>query len=583
MNMNITSKCFFLVSVFSSLLCTAQQKIGATLPWKTYEAESMYTNGTVLGPVYDPYRVETESSGQKCVKLTTKGQFVQFTSLSNANSMVVRFSLPDNAAGTGTTSTIRVYKNKKLIRRYPISSHYAWLYGQYPFTNDSSAGSTRHFYDEVRITNLKIAKGDIIKIQVDPSTKDDAAYCILDLVDLENTTPVKRPLNSLSITDKSFRGNDSCNDYTNAFIHCIAKASTTGKIVWIPAGTFTITGDIVLPDSITVQGAGMWYSKLVGNEKLYTDATRRVRIKGNGSNIHIADFAIDGRLNYRNDKEENDGVVGNYGTNSTISRIWIEHTKVGMWIENSSKLVITGCRMRNTIADGINFCVGMNQSTIDNCSARGTGDDCFAIWPTIYDKQQFTPGLNLITHCTAQLPFLANGAAIYGANSNQIKNCFFSDISQGSAILISTTFPTENKAVNINNNFSGTTVVENCDIKTSGGFDHEWDWRGAFEICVDKRDISGIAIRNINIDNSLSNGFDVIAKNEGDKIGVLSNVTLQNVRILNSSIGTKDKHALFISGGAHGGLIIKNSAITDIKNDSKDFTIVQTDSTDIAK
>jgi len=573
--MNVKHQYTLIILVFSTLLCSAQQKCGAIIPWITYEAENMNTTGTVMGPRYDPYQVETESSGQRCVRLNTKGQFVEFTTLANANSMVIRFSLPDNKEGTGLSNTLAIYKNGKLIRERKISSRNSWLYGTYPFTNDSSAGVPRHFYDEIRIPDLKITKGDIIKIERKDQKSDLASYCILDLVDLEDVAPpINAPANSLSITDKIFKGNDS-SDYSEAFKNCIKKAIETGKIVWIPVGTFKITGDIILPSNITVQGAGMWYSQLVGDEKLYTDASKRVRVKGNGDNIHIADFAIDGKLNYRNDKEENDGVVGSFGINSTISNIWIEHTKVGMWIENSSNLKITGCRMRNTIADGINFCVGMAKDTIENCTARGTGDDCFAFWPTIYTTQRFSPGQNLVSHCTAQLPYLANGASIYGANSNAIKDCSFSDISQGAAILISTTFPTENKEVGVNNNFSGTTVVENCSIKTSGGFDHEWDWRAAVEICVDKRSISGIEISNLSIDSSLSNGLSVIAKNVDDKIGILSNVTLQNVTITNYGIGTKNKHGLFISSGAHGSLSIKNSAIADIQNESQNFTIIK--------
>jgi len=383
------------------------------------------------------------------------------------------------------------------------------------------------------------------------------------------------PANSLSVTDKSFQGEQAPDDYTEAFRKCISRAAATGKSVWIPVGTYKITGDIVLPANITVQGAGMWYTTLVGDEAQYANANKRVRLKGDGSNIHISDFAIVGKLNYRSDKEANDGIVGSYGINSTISNLWIEHTKVGMWIENSSNLRISGCRMRNTLADGINFCVGMSHSTIENCTARGTGDDCFAIWPAVFEQQQFSPGHNLITHCTGQLPFLANGSAIYGGESNKIQYCAFSDISQGSAILMSTTFPTENKEKKINNNFSGTTVVSDCEIKTSGGFDHEWDWRAAVEIGIDKRSISGIEIKNLTITNSLSNGLSVVAKNGTEGKVSLTGAVLQNVSIRNYGIGVKGKSALFISPLAGGSLSVKNSAITVIDNESKSFIVVK--------
>ncbi|MDB5110791.1 MAG: hypothetical protein JWR67_1905 [Mucilaginibacter sp.] len=574
--MDIKFNYIIIVLFFNALISQAQEKRGATIPWATYEAEDMKTTGTILGPKYDPYQVETESSGQKCVKFNAKGQFVEFTAAADANSIVIRFSLPDSQNGNGTNSTLGIYANGKLIKNCRITSHYAWLYGKYPFTNNPGAGVPRHFYDEVRIKDMKIRKGDLIRIKREDQEGDDADYSIIDLADLENIAPpLKAPANSLSITNKIFGGSDLSADYTQAFKNCIAKAAETGKQVWIPVGTFKITGDIDVPANVTIQGAGMWYSTLAGDEALYSDMNKRVRLKGDGNNIHLADFAITGKLNYRKDNEPNDGIVGSYGTNSTISRIWIEHTKVGMWIENSQNLTVTDCRMRNTMADGINFCVGMSKSTIKNCSTRGTGDDCFAIWPTTFRTQQFSPGQNLIINCTAQLPFLANGAAIYGGESNKISHCSFVDISPGSAILISTTFPTESKDKSINNNFSGTTVIEDCDIKTSGGFDHDWDWRAAVEICVDKRSIKGIEMRNLNIVNSLSNGLSVIAKNVGEQIGVLANTTLQNVNVSNYGIGVKDRYGLYISSGAHGSLGIKKSNIREIKNVSDNFSIVQ--------
>src|SRR5258708_15972017 len=88
--MNIKNNCLVIIFMLSALICSAQPKCGAIIPWTTYEAENMHTTGTVMGPKYEPYQVETESSGQKCVKLSQKGQFVEFTSSVNANSMVIR-------------------------------------------------------------------------------------------------------------------------------------------------------------------------------------------------------------------------------------------------------------------------------------------------------------------------------------------------------------------------------------------------------------------------------------------------------------------------------------------------------------
>ena len=172
----------------------------------------------------------------------------------------------------------------------------------------------------------------------------------------------------------------------------------------------------------------MWHTTFVGAADLYAHADRRVRFVGRGDGIHLSDFAIVGKLNYRDDHEANDGVVGTFGEGSTLARLWIEHTKTGLWIVNSSHLIVDGCRFRNTVADGANLCVGVRDSVLQNCTARGTGDDCFAFWPATYLAQKFAPGGNVLRHCTGQLPFLANGAAIYGGEGNAIEDCLFSDV-----------------------------------------------------------------------------------------------------------------------------------------------------------
>ena len=85
------------------------------MPWETYQAEDMKTTGTVLGPRYDPFRVEAESSSQKCVKLASAGEYVEFTVKSPANAMVVRYSLPDALDGGGIGASLTLYQNGTLV------------------------------------------------------------------------------------------------------------------------------------------------------------------------------------------------------------------------------------------------------------------------------------------------------------------------------------------------------------------------------------------------------------------------------------------------------------------------------------
>jgi hypothetical protein len=550
--------------------------VGADMPWTTYEAQDMKTTGTVLGPKYEPFLVETESSGQKCVKLDAAGEYVEFKVKSPANAMVVRYCLPDSPDGGGISSSLSLYRNGKFVKQIPITSKYTWLYGTYPFTNVPKAGKPRNFYNDARLKDLAFAKGDVIRLQ---KPADDAPYCIVDLVDLEHIAPAKpMPANSLSITDFGADGNGQADD-TEALTKCIAEAVKQRKIVWVPAGDYKLTGDINLPSDVTVQGAGMWCTTFVGDDELYSQPDRRLRFKVSGSNIHIADFAIFGKLNYRSDKEPNDGIIGARSENSTITRIWVEHTKVGMWFYGCNNVVVDSCRLRNTLADGINFCTDTSNSVVQNCTTRNTGDDCFAMWPTASDEsfvqQVPSPGLNVFRHCTGQQPFLANGGAIYGGANNRIENCLFTDITAGCGILISTTFPTSNESRRLNNNFSGTTVIQNCELIRCGGFDHEWGWRAAVQICMDRRSVSGVNFSHMNIEDSISDGFSILGPGSKKGEGTLSNAHLENVNIPDYGIGTNGRHGLWVREDAGGSLTIVNSKISDIQNSSSTFTIVK--------
>ena len=554
----------------------ARASVGADVPWTTYEAETMKTTGLVLGPKYDPFRVETESSGQQCVKLDTADQYVEFAARARANTLVIRYSLPDSPAGGGINSTIRLSINGKLVKIIPLTSHYSWNYGQYPFTKDPVAGKPRNFYNDARVTGISIQRGDLIRLQ---KTSAAGAYCILDLVDLEEApAALKAPAGSLSVRDFGAGGAGETDD-TAALRSCLAAALARHKTVWVPAGTYQLAGDIVLTSGATIQGAGLWHTTFVGDPNLYAQPDKRVRFKLAGHDIRLTDFAIVGRLNYRNDNEPNDGIVGAGCQNCYLGRLWVEHTKTGMWFYNGDQVVVEGCRFRNTMADGINLCVGCREVVVENCTTRGTGDDCFAIWPVPTDQgyveQAAGPGSNVFRHCTGQLPFLANGGAIYGGRDNRIEDCRFEDISAGCGILISSTFPTADEKLKIDNNFSGTTVVSHCDLLRCGGYDHDWAWRAALQLCADRRSLAGIEIREVNIRDSLSDGLSLVAPGSVKSTGTFSGVDLDHVNIGAYGLGTAGRHGLWIRGDAQGSLVLRQSQISETQNDSGKFVITR--------
>lgn len=565
-----------LLASFAALTCLPlRARPGADQPWVTVEAEDMLGNGTVLGPAYEPHRVEIESSGQRCVRLAGAGAHLAFTAPAAANTLVVRYSLPDAPAGGGRQTTLVLMVNGTPVRPLRLSSRHAWLYGAYPFSNDPAQGRPRNFYDEVRLTGLQLAPGDRVELR---KPDDDGVDCTLDLVDLELAPPpLTAPADALSLAEFDVDATGS-RDATEALRRCIAQAQAEHRTVWVPAGTYLITGDIVVPSGVTLQGAGLWHTTFVGDAARYDQPDRRVRFRLTGADVHLADFAIFGQLNYRNDQEPNDGIVGDGCTDSSVRRIWVEHTKAGVWVYNGTRLVIEGCRFRNLLADGVNLCVGTNHSVVENCSARGTGDDCFAIWPAPsdqgYDEHAPQPGHNVIRRCTGRLTFLANGGALYGGANNRIEDCLFTDIGTGCGILISTTFPTADEAAGVDNTFSGETVVRNVRLVRCGGHDHGWAWRGALQFCLHRRSIAGVRVSDVEIRESLSDGITVIAPGREQGQDRLTDTVLSRVTVTETGLGSGSDRGLWIRSDVTGAATLIDARIPRIQNESNAFDLV---------
>ena len=122
MNFKSAAGLLFLVLALAGCQKNKPFATGADCPWTTYEAEAGKTNGTVLGPSRASLTAESEASGRSFVKLDGDGQYVEITSTKPANTIVVRYCIPDAPGGGGTDATLGLYVNGKPEKPLALSS-----------------------------------------------------------------------------------------------------------------------------------------------------------------------------------------------------------------------------------------------------------------------------------------------------------------------------------------------------------------------------------------------------------------------------------------------------------------------------
>jgi hypothetical protein len=521
---------------------------GASVPWIEYEAEDAESNAMVLAPDRTFGTIASESSGRSAIKLNNVRDHVQFKSEQPANSVVVRFVIPDSEDGTGLESTISLYVDGVFRQKIKLTSKYTWSYGGEEETfNAPKARGAHHFYDEARALVEDIPAGAIVKLQKDED--DTAEYYVIDLIDLEQVAPpLTKPDGYISIEECGAVPN-SGQDAGDAIQACIEKARTAKTGVWIPVGVFESEIHGFDVSDVTIQGAGMWYSTIHG---------KYARFNCVGDHCRFADFAILGETILRDDKSPENGFNGSAGTGSRLENIWVEHTKVGFWVSGKTNgLVITGSRFRNLFADGINFCNGTSNSVVENSHFRNTGDDAVASWSPARDPVNTN---NIFRFNTVQIPWRANCFAIYGGKNNRIEDNLCYDVVTYPGILIAQQFNS--------NPFEGTTSVQRNSLIRAGGpmFNLK---HGALKIWSAQGEIQGLEVKDILIDSPTFSGLQL------DGAYPITSASFENMEIINA--GTDGIHLTSVLSGdaSFSSIIVDNSGNNAFLNHSPklNFTI----------
>ena len=517
---------------------------GAKMPYTTHEAENASVeNGATIQQSTDMESTAVEATNQTYVELPKKNAAVTFNVTEPANALNVRYTIPDGASGQ-----LDVQVNGSSVGNLDLSSHSAWQYlkGDHEYDQAIDGSSARFRFDETRLLlkDIQLKSGDKISLV---KKKDDNVPYGIDFIELEQApAPVAQGENSINIVEKGASANDDSDD-TAALLAAVEEAKASGKSVYIPEGRFNFDKQVnIEADNLKISGAGVWHTQLhFTSDKRYGGGI----VFGHNSNgIELSNLYMDSNLTSRyNEDAQYKAISGTLGKDSKIHDIWVQHFEVGMWIGDYDQtgnmkytdgLVVENARIRNNLADGINFAQGTKNSTVKNSNIRGNGDDGLAIWSSISDgTNAAAEENNKFLNNTIESGWRAAGIGIFGGKGHEISGNLIKDVFAGAGIRVNTVFAGHNFDLND----SGIKIHDNTILRSGTTNDLYKLHRGA----IDFQQVRG-TIKNVDVyDNKLLNTLadPVITKNfemgdNGDGEIRLSNNTIDNKATIVGAVST---------------------------------------------
>ena len=390
--------------------------VGAPLSFVEYEAENAVSHARIVGPDRTFGTLAAEASGRRAVILESARDFVEFTLAKPANALTVRYAVPDDAPDTADVG-LEVYALGERVAHIATTPRYCCYYGRYPFTKHREDGNGPHFFDHARILLEKVLPAGAV-VRLARSSERAGAWCAIDLADFEMVPPpLRRPLRSISVVEYGADANGRV-DSRPAFIKAVSLASRSRRSVWIPPGHFRLDGHLVV-DRVELAGAGPWYSVLEGvGVGLYGHEAPRP-----SQAVDIHDLSIIGDVQERDDRKPLAGIGGALGGGSRIQNVFIQHVKVGLWLDGPfDGLRVSRVQVVDTTADGLNLHRGISHVIVEDSFFRNTGDDGIASWAAKVANHDI-----IIRHNTVIAPILANGVAIYGGHDIAVTENLIAD------------------------------------------------------------------------------------------------------------------------------------------------------------
>ena len=501
-------------------------------PYERYEAEPNFceTNGTFLSASDNQADLQSEASHQQAVQLINTNSYVRWKVNKAGDGLTIRFSLPDNAAGTGTQGTIDIYAGNDKVGSLTLDSYWAWQYtvngNNYPTNTPATPGGgnvVRMRFDETHIRlSRPVATSEYLKIV--KKDNNNIPYTI-DFVELE-PVPEKVTFESISGNKIQYDGVSDMQDFITA---------NPGKIIYFPEGRWVSHRRLYLTNGNNTQliGAGMWYTEIYFDAVSNNQTTYSYRgIEGSSSNLRIEGLYLNTVNNQRYYNGNSSYQVGKgfqncFGSNSVIRNCWVEHFECGVWVSDysskgSNNLLIEHCRFRNNYADGVNCSHGSNGHTVRYCSFRNNGDDDMASWSSGKLCSNVT-----FAYCTAENNWRASSLGFFGGKGHTAHHLYIADALESGA--------------RINSDFTG------------NGFSQQ----GAFNIYDITIQHSGC------INGTRGNKGDFWGNMQGAlNIGSTANYPIYNIHFNNIEINDSRCHAVYIK--AANGKPLSNISLNNL-------------------
>lgn len=513
----------------------ASGRVGALMPYTRYDSETAILGGGAslkTSANWERMNLATQASRQSYVSLPSNGSYAEWTVNTTGAGVTMRFTMPDSGDGFGLQGSLDVYVNGRKMKTVNLTSYYMYQYFADGNPNDANNGGAPAFaFDEVHfLLDNPLRKGDKIRIQ--STGAGNLAYGV-DFLEIENVpAEIEQPDNSINICDFGATPDDNTDDY-QAIYNAMMEADRQGKDLYIPTGTFHV-GQIwrVYGSDMKITGAGMWYTNIqftsdkAGGGGISGGWQTSGQLDGYCSNIEFCHMYINSNLRSRYHQQAVYKCFMDVWTNgSVIHDIWQEHFECGFWfgdyngrMDYSDGVKVVNCRIRNNLADGVNFCQGTSNAAVYNCSIRNNGDDGLACWNNNYMNAKDETD-NIFAYNTIDLIWRAGGIAIYGGNGHKIYNNYICDMYLAAGIHLNSTFDgyrfSNNKGIIFENN-----ILIRCGTNADC-------WREDLAAVDLKQDVRNVTFNNTRIFDS---PFDAIRIMTGP-----TNITFNNTEILGSA------------------------------------------------